>query len=160
MTLSTNIVMLLCLTYTLHTSETLETLLETKHNEDCPTNWITHGQNCYQYFKKNVEWETARANCKGYGADLVVIEDSAENHFVDKLTNVKKWIGLHRDREGRFAWVTHERSTYTKYAKDEPNNWKGDEDCVMMYKSGEWNDRKCNLKLAYVCEKLTHFGEA
>ena len=66
----------------------------------------------------------------------------------------KTWIGLHRDSSdnSRWQWVDGSLAVYLNFDSNEPNNWKGTEDCVEMYPSGKWNDRNCNAPGHYSCE--------
>ena len=70
---------------------------------------------------------------------------------------VDVWIGLtDQKQEGKWEWVNPggSCSKFTKWTRGEPNN-QGNEDCVVlsMYTGeGEWNDRKCNQKVSFICE--------
>ena len=49
-------------------------------------------------------------------------------------------------------WTT---CSYTNWDKGEPNNAKGNEDCVYTYAGkNKWNDDPCNMEMSYVCEKV------
>ena len=41
--------------------------------------------------------------------------------------------------------------SYTNWNAGEPNNWSN-EDCVMVYWNGKWNDEACTTKNRYVCQ--------
>lgn len=62
------------------------------------------------------------------------------------------WIGLNDlIKEKKFRWSNKDPVTFTKWAKNEPNN-RGNEDCVHMRSKGEWNDKECDVKFHYVCQ--------
>ena len=43
---------------------------------------------------------------------------------------------------------------YSKWARNEPNDWNGGEYCVSMrITNGEWNDLHCSIRIPSVCEK-------
>ena len=66
----------------------------------------------------------------------------------------RTWIGLHRDssNKSRWQWIDGSLAVYLNFADNQPNNWKGTEDCVEMYPSRKWNDLNCNTSLHYSCE--------
>ena len=62
------------------------------------------------------------------------------------------WIGFNDlNKEKKFQWSNKDPITFTRWAKNEPNNL-GDEDCTHMRSNEEWNDTKCKSKLHYVCQ--------
>ena len=66
------------------------------------------------------------------------------------------WIGLHRDssNKSRWQWIDGSLAVYLNFADNQPDNWKGTEDCVEMNPSWkwQWNDLNCNTSLHYSCE--------
>ena len=77
--------------------------------------------------------------------------------YLHSSRKVDVWIGLtDQKEEGKWEWVNPggSCSKFTKWTRGEPNN-QGNEDCVVlsMYTGdGEWNDRKCNDKVSFICE--------
>ena len=65
------------------------------------------------------------------------------------------FIGLHDiSVESGWEWVDGSITNYRNFDINEPNNWLGMEDCVVIKKTtGKWNDVPCNLKLNYVCKR-------
>ena len=64
------------------------------------------------------------------------------------------WFGYNDiRREGHWVWANPSGrcKRYTNWHRGEPNNWHN-EDCAQMYRSGKWNDLRCNARLPYVCE--------
>uniref|UniRef100_A0A8C3T1F3 C-type lectin domain-containing protein n=1 Tax=Chelydra serpentina TaxID=8475 RepID=A0A8C3T1F3_CHESE len=54
--------------------------------------------------------------------------------------------------EGKFVYLNGEPVTYTNWETGEPNNAKN-EDCVIMYGNGKWNDMGCsNSEALIICE--------
>ena len=66
-------------------------------------------------------------------------------HDVSFLTNNFNtdgvWIGLTTNRADGWQWSDGTAVQYTNWAKGEPSS--DDENCVEMYKTGEWNDARC-----------------
>uniref|UniRef100_A0A9J8CE66 C-type lectin domain-containing protein n=1 Tax=Cyprinus carpio carpio TaxID=630221 RepID=A0A9J8CE66_CYPCA len=54
--------------------------------------------------------------------------------------------------EGTFVDMHNQPLTFTKWMKNEPNDYRGNEDCVAIYTDGEWNDVKCDSQWHVVCE--------
>ena len=56
------------------------------------------------------DWYAAEARCQEFGYELTIIEDAAENAWVDSTGsavagNIGWWIGLHdNDTEGTYVW--------------------------------------------------------
>ena len=66
----------------------------------------------------------------------------------------RAWIGLHRDssNNSRWQWTNGSVAVYLNFADNQPDNWKGTEDCVEMLPSRKWNDLNCDASRHYSCE--------
>ncbi|KAK6014370.1 lectin C-type domain protein, partial [Ostertagia ostertagi] len=94
----------------------------------------------YKYVKTPSTWNEARAACRAHGAELASIHSKKENEFIYNLVkNERKqirnpyntvWIGARRGPSGRFEWSDGSRFSFQYWAKDEPNNYRGRENCV------------------------------
>ena len=51
----------------------------------CPSGWAGYGANCYKLFTGALEWSLAARDCQRYGANLVSIESSGEQYFVESM---------------------------------------------------------------------------
>ncbi len=88
-------------------------------------------------------WPEAQAAAQAIGANLVAINDAAENEFVRTLTTSTIWIGLNDlASEGNFVWSNGDLVTYTNWAPGEPNNNNNEDIVEMSAISGLWNDAK------------------
>ena len=129
------------------------------------------GQSCY-YVEDTLtaKWSDARAFCQNLGADLVVINSAEENDFVydlvmdqETLTEGKSWIGLKKNTDDqKWYWVdgTPLEGQYVNWGAGEPNNARGNENCVHFDQPRKWNDNPCEFtgsltsrKPIIVCEK-------
>ncbi|XP_072044711.1 uncharacterized protein [Amphiura filiformis] len=141
----------------------------------CDSGWEEYNGKCYYIQAPSVpSWDDARTACQGMGGDLVVINNQAENNFLQNLIpntgRLGYWIGLtDAATEGTFVWVdsTVARtggvdSLYTNWQEGEPNQ-AGDENCITMdtanynhnYFLGGWNDVACtSAEYGYFCEKI------
>ncbi|KAL3837088.1 hypothetical protein ACJMK2_022470 [Sinanodonta woodiana] len=115
----------------------------------------------YQIVDTNTTWATASRICKENDGHLIFIETAEEqqviadqmqkrNFFADAL-----WIGsskVHAEEGPR--WNNGENFTYVNWAKGEPSNPPGEENCAEMYtKNFKWNDQSCKSRRGYICEK-------
>ncbi|XP_064595387.1 macrophage mannose receptor 1-like isoform X2 [Liolophura sinensis] len=131
----------------------------------CPDGWVGYEGHCYFVgYKPNIgSWQNARASCQSMSSDLVSITRPQEQKFVfsrSSHAHSPVWIGLndidnfagHR----MFSWSDNSPVTFTNWAKGEPNNYGGTENCVAMNrdKKGGWDDYPCSTQdvRAYVCE--------
>jgi|GEM_PF-4233255 len=126
----------------------------------------------YLFCTKQSTWKDARAACKNFGLDLVVIDDQAENDFVEGQDG--RWIGLVNKGKDPFHWIVPGAgdsgpvASFTNWDKGEPNNDDDClipipgiplvctyEDCAEIKSNGKWNDAQCdksNTTRDYVCE--------
>jgi Lectin C-type domain len=117
----------------------------------------------YKVVTAGQPWVVAERDCESEGGHLVVIDDEAENLLVktvaeqsvtnNKSTHQLTWIGLGDSvSEGEFRWVTGAGVTLVHWFAGEPNSLYGNEDCVEVRATGEWNDDRCDAPLTYICE--------
>ena len=117
----------------------------------------------YRVVSPGQSWVTAERDCESDGGHLAIIDDDAENVWLTSIatqavtasgsSNQLIWIGLGDQRtEGEFRWVNGATLGQTYWAANEPSSLNGNEDCVEIRKTGEWNDDHCAAKLSYVCE--------
>ncbi|XP_058871719.1 macrophage mannose receptor 1-like [Acipenser ruthenus] len=95
-------------------------------------------------------WTEAQQYCREHHTDLVSIKNAGENEEIVKKAQGKPfWIGLFNEP---WKW-SHQGDNYTfhSWSNGEPNNWGGDEKCVMMSKTGGWNDAPCNNQKSFFC---------
>ncbi|XP_028418924.1 ladderlectin-like [Dendronephthya gigantea] len=125
----------------------------------CPLNWKEYNGRCY-YISGNVtsSSSTARKNCTSQGGDLAVPTNAEENRFIfNEIKNQiarHPYIGLFRvNRENKFETVDGTKPSYKNWGRGEPNDRKGEEDCVALrINDGKWNDVNCFSSRHFVCE--------
>lgn len=120
------------------------------------------GGGCYLFVDDARDWRDARNACRGWGGDLVVIDNDTENAWITFLrgNDDRRWIGLNdRDREGNYEWSSGASSGYRAWADGEPNNSFFSEDCIEILPRGDgdnrgrWNDTNCNDDRRSICER-------
>uniref|UniRef100_A0AAZ1XN79 C-type lectin domain-containing protein n=1 Tax=Oreochromis aureus TaxID=47969 RepID=A0AAZ1XN79_OREAU len=127
----------------------------------CEDGWEQHGGKCYYFSTNFSSWNVSRTECRTKGGDLVKIDSSEEQRFLQRKTE-KFWIGLTDSAvEGKWLWVDgsplNERLTF--WFDGEPNNmpWPdhNGENCAMMgyMEIMLWFDYPCKLTIRSICEK-------
>ncbi|KAK1155230.1 macrophage mannose receptor 1-like, partial [Acipenser oxyrinchus oxyrinchus] len=96
-------------------------------------------------------WTEAQQYCKEHHTDLVSIKNTSENEdLVKKAQGKPFWIGLFNNP---WKWSRQgDNYTFHNWNGGEPNNWGGNEKCVEMSKSGQWNDIPCTFQLPFCCD--------
>uniref|UniRef100_A0A669CQC8 C-type lectin domain-containing protein n=1 Tax=Oreochromis niloticus TaxID=8128 RepID=A0A669CQC8_ORENI len=71
----------------------------------CEDGWKQHGGKCYYFSTNSSSWNESRTECRTKGGDLVKIDSSEEQRFLQTKTE-EFWIGLTDSaEEGRWLWV-------------------------------------------------------
>ncbi|KAI5627490.1 C-type lectin domain family 4 member M-like isoform X2 [Silurus asotus] len=119
--------------------------------------WRYFSSSIYYISTVKKSWIESRKDCRGRGADLVIINNSEEQVFVDVWRrNQGVWIGANdRDSEGTWKWVDGNKVINGFWNPGQPNS-NGDEDCAVSgYHpvNGKWDDVSCNYNYIWICEK-------
>ncbi|MBE6864480.1 MAG: hypothetical protein E7495_08000 [Ruminococcus flavefaciens] len=99
----------------------------------------------YQIVNTGLTWQEAENKCEEYGAHLAVINSQREQAMIEALLKEEKspkknyWIGLSRNDDGDFNWITGEALDYTNWYSDNPNNLDGNQNAALFY--GDHNER-------------------
>jgi hypothetical protein len=115
-------------------------------------------------------WAGAQAMCATAGADLVQIDDAAENSFIRSTANQMLGVvelhigasditaeGIWLWRGGTQFWTGGPAGTptlgrFAAWGGGEPNN-DNNEDCAEMRTDGLWNDGSCGDGQRFVCRR-------
>jgi len=140
---------------------------------DCPMPWAPLSTGCYLFGQgtdlpegQTMTWLNAKQFCNDKQAELIVVENDAENDaVVEEMKNIKiglAWIGLTGSVGEGWRWnSTGEVANYTNWASGEPN---GDGHCVhyeWVKKDFLWNDLSCGMVgdgMGCICEKNPDTG--
>ena len=127
-----------------------------------PADFAIDIRNSKTYLKSNFDatWDTARAYCKAFGADLVVVRDAADANYVRYGTlngNNHLWLGLwDQDGDNVDSWVDPTVTTgYRLWRSGEPNS--AAEKCVFWEYStyepyNRYSDAPCSNGYRFICE--------
>jgi parallel beta-helix repeat protein len=90
-------------------------------------------------------WQQAEDYAQEVGGHLVTINDAAEDSFLQSTfgTDQSFWTGLNDiATEGNFVWSSGESVTYTNFAPGEPNDFRGNQDAVVINFTSDklWDD--------------------
>jgi hypothetical protein len=132
---------------------------------------LVHNGNDYLFITTPKTWLEARNDCLRAGYDLVTINDSEEEAFLQAQEQshglYSWWIGFNdRSTEGQGSWAGPASSTYRNFYPGEPNDSMGNEDCTTdrystpdgTIRSELWNDESCTKPLSFICERRTPTG--
>ncbi|KAG7457687.1 hypothetical protein MATL_G00229850 [Megalops atlanticus] len=129
----------------------------------CLPGWRLLESSCYYFSTERKNWTDSRAGCRKLDADLVIIENLAEQTFInetivsyDGQTWSHYWIGATDTvNETVWVWVDYTLMTTSYWASTEGNNTP-DEDCGTIIKSqqqsGKWYDNSCSNSYRWICE--------
>ncbi|KAK5965946.1 C-type lectin domain-containing protein, partial [Trichostrongylus colubriformis] len=136
----------------------------------------------FQHVNAASTWFEAVAGCRAKRAELVSIHSIGENECVYKLVasqekdllnrNRTVWIGAYQrtnSLSSSFEWIDGTSFSFTYWARNEPKNKEGKENCASIYhrpidgwnESGyirHWNAIPCDKQLrdGYVCKQRSN----
>uniref|UniRef100_A0A3P9IG62 C-type lectin domain-containing protein n=1 Tax=Oryzias latipes TaxID=8090 RepID=A0A3P9IG62_ORYLA len=107
----------------------------------------------FAYINNPMKWFDALSFCREHHTDLASVRNMEENQKIMELTPAgkKPWIGLFRDT---WKWTDGSNSSFRNWKVGEPNNAQNlNENCAAadFESSGQWDDRNCDEKRAFVC---------
>ncbi|WKY04293.1 hypothetical protein Q1695_005357 [Nippostrongylus brasiliensis] len=134
--------------------------------------WVKNHKSgqCYTSVCTRMSRDNAKKHCESMNATMPIIHSKEENDFIsllirsgpgERVQRSTLWIGLKRDRSQRglyFAWDNGDARNFNGWARGEPNDWGGREDCVEYREQHHgyyhvWNDVPCDWQLYTFCQK-------
>ena len=106
----------------------------------------------------SLTWANAQAQAESYDANLVTINDAAENQWLlDNFDpqNNSLWTGLtDQTQEGQFEWASGQAVTYTNWAPGQPHDSGGDQDyAILNWNDQGWDDNQGTFNWQGIIEK-------
>ncbi|XP_047661873.1 macrophage mannose receptor 1-like [Tachysurus fulvidraco] len=128
------------------------------YNKFCTGSSCTLHQ--YHFVNENKTWTEAQRYCRENYTDLATIENTEEMNTLFNTVNGSysglAWIGLYDD-EDSWRWSLDDDAFYQEGERDfrgwerQPDNYKGNEMCVSMWKDVGWFDKPCTDRKSFVC---------
>ena len=113
----------------------------------------------YMVYTHRVPWEEARKICEARGGHLVTITSREEQTFLENLIAKKGelWIGLKRQDNNSFAWITGEEFSFSDWGSGEPNNFvtqdfPGENVAAMRPSWNDYHEKNLQHISGYICE--------
>ena len=130
---------------------------------------LDRGGRVYYRCDTAATWQNAFANCQTAGAQLVKIDDSAENTWLRSQVTQETWIGASdMAQEGSWLWAQDGSQfwlgnnngaavggAFAAWSTGEPNGYSSstiNADCATLQTDGQWRDQSCDATYPYVCE--------
>ncbi|MEM9275567.1 MAG: lectin-like protein [Cyanobacteria bacterium P01_F01_bin.143] len=131
-------------------------LIDITDNDTIP-DALSYNGNQYFLTSTSLTWEQAQAEAENFGGNLVSINDSLEESWLQSnFGDIEDfWIGINdRNTEGSFEWVSGQPVTYTNWAPGEPNDFGGAQDLGRMnFGAGSaWDDTGATTILRGIIE--------
>ncbi|XP_077950477.1 C-type lectin domain family 4 member G-like [Gasterosteus aculeatus] len=123
----------------------------------CQRGWDQTQKSCYVFHNSEAPphpktWEEARENCRGRGADLVVVHDEEEKNVIDGYIRdlyVSKgyWMGL-RVEGGTWKWIDGTNLTDASWIEPPAEGH-----CAVSLPTRTWTSVKCDEKRTRICSQ-------
>nr|XP_025043928.1 mannose-binding protein-like [Pelodiscus sinensis] len=101
-------------------------------------------------------FQHGKSLCAKAGGSLSCPRNEAENAALKEVVKTESnraYLGLtDMQTEGKFVYLNGEPVAYTNWNSGEPND-QDNEDCVLIYDDGKWNDLDCSTaEILIICE--------
>ena len=114
----------------------------------------------YKFISEKMTWNEHNNRAIAMGGNLASISNAIENNKVKEVSKgVNVWLGGVRKGCGNdtgadhWYWSNGKKWSYTNWRQGEPNNYsEHDENRVMFWENGEWNDASLLHKFSAVYE--------
>ncbi|XP_054274093.1 sushi, von Willebrand factor type A, EGF and pentraxin domain-containing protein 1-like [Macrosteles quadrilineatus] len=128
---------------------------------------VAFDRTCYEFnVGRGSSFEDARTQCRKHGGDLAHGLQGVHNIFLlaelerrkSSLKTQLVWIGAQKEpsfTSHTWKWVDGAVVTKPAWGKDQPNNYNGEQNCVVLDggRNWLWNDVGCNLDyLHWICQ--------
>uniref|UniRef100_A0A671U3S5 Galactose-specific lectin nattectin-like n=1 Tax=Sparus aurata TaxID=8175 RepID=A0A671U3S5_SPAAU len=128
----------------------------------CPSpvnpGWARYGSRYFIVQPRRMTMADAELNCIRLGGNLASIRSYSEHAWIRGLirrvlrSNRATWIGLFDAiQERKWLWTDGSKVRYTRWARKQPDNHRGKEDCTQINSGDYWNDRPCTDRVPSVC---------
>ncbi|XP_030278776.1 galactose-specific lectin nattectin-like [Sparus aurata] len=122
------------------------------------TAWTRLGSRYFVVEPRSLTMADAELNCIRLGGNLASIRSYREHVWIRGLirrvlrSDKHAWIGLFDAvQERKWLWTDGSKVRYTRWARKQPDNHRGKEDCTQINSGDYWNDRPCTDRVPSVC---------
>ena len=130
-----------------------------------------YGGSTYYMSKANATWTNAKSLASEQGGQLVCIETSEENNFINtarqNINGSAFWAGGYQidktsEPKGSWYWVNGKPITMnmsgTNFGSGQPDNYGNNEDYLQINNGGSWNDLPASNQMPYIIEYDGNIG--
>ncbi|XP_016519636.1 galactose-specific lectin nattectin-like [Poecilia formosa] len=128
--------------------------------DKCTPGWTWYDGQCFLFMKVKKSWSEAEKFCLSLDGHLASIRSTNEYNFIRQLVyeatgkHTQTWVGGHDSpEEGFWLWSDGSKFLFHHWGPGEPNNGRGNEDCMDINFEGQdnVNDDDCAKKLPFIC---------
>jgi len=117
--------------------------------------------NIYLFLPGYYTFTEANNMCNYLNMHLVIIDDIKKNNLITTIAPYYPiWLGGEKNKNNKWSWVNGNNIVFFNWKSLEPNNYHGNEDKIIMYAGGKWNDLNGNLRMRVVCEEKNNFHKS
>ncbi|XP_048067217.1 early activation antigen CD69 [Megalobrama amblycephala] len=132
----------------------------------CSDGWVSYKNTCYLLVNVYETWELSQSFCHNHGAHLMVVNSEEELEFISRVVQKQTdyWIGLKRDKMGKWSWVNGDDYHSAPYFWDENQpSHRGMESCVHLkgtdsVRRKPLHDADCHSEHYHICERKLEKG--
>ncbi|XP_056319272.1 C-type lectin domain family 4 member E [Danio aesculapii] len=126
----------------------------------CSEGWLLYKNTCYLLENVYGTWESSKSLCLSRGAHLMVVDSEEELEFISRVVQkwTDYWIGLKRDKMGKWSWVNGDdyHSNLHFWDENQPAH-AGMESCVYLKGTDTvhrklFHDSDCSSQRFHICE--------
>ncbi|CAI5784939.1 Hypothetical predicted protein [Podarcis lilfordi] len=121
--------------------------------------WVLYATAYYWFSHRPQSWMNSQKECEKEGAKLISLETSVEQQFVVNQVKIRRnvfWIGLFKDNQARWKWLsgTIPRTHFWKWG--EPNRAAKHNCGAMAFncRGSCWAALNCEQMTQYICKKV------
>ncbi|XP_039519386.1 early activation antigen CD69 [Pimephales promelas] len=126
----------------------------------CSDGWVSYKNTCYLLVNVYGTWETSQSFCRNNGAHLMVVNSEEELEFISRTVQKQPdyWIGLKRDKSGKWSWANGDDYHSAPHFWDENQPAHGGLESCVHLKGTETVRRKllhdadCYSERYFICE--------
>ena len=113
------------------------------------------GDKVYKVFDTPVTWLEARALAEQAGGRLAIVNSQEIQNCIQKMVGAYNGLFFLGAHGYYYDWVWSDGSVmsgYTNWDANKPDNWEGQENVLIMFPNGKWEDYPNDALQGYVAE--------